>query len=271
MLQATYSRHLAGAPAREEGATRVGQRQKLSLRTRIKRKKAKEGQGYPYLRREIRRLWKNRRGDIIIKPTALFLESQFQLLARLRSTDPDALRYLANEESSLRRKYQRLDEAERQAALKPKPKPRLTGGYIWPSPFNPPLPRLKPQPAHISGMFRNRVIDKEKRVQRFRKFQEWERDMRFEQEFRTKLGVDPRPAIMHQIREFYGYFNEAFERESARARMVFTEETCVKVERARKAKFRGVQRMWERRRRRAERERQASERAESPETSSEGD
>ena len=95
--------------------------------------------------------------------------------------------------------------------------------------------------------------------------------MRFEQEFMTKLGVDPRPATLHQMREFYGYFNEAFERESARAKMVFTEETCVKVERARKAKFRGVQRMWARRRKRAERERQAIERAKPPETSGEGD
>ncbi|KAG6821305.1 hypothetical protein H0H93_000166 [Arthromyces matolae] len=43
-------------------------------------------------------------------------------------------------------------------------RPIMTGGYLRPSYWNPPLPRLKPQPVHITGMIRNRRIARERRM-----------------------------------------------------------------------------------------------------------
>ncbi|KAH7106911.1 hypothetical protein BKA62DRAFT_753770 [Auriculariales sp. MPI-PUGE-AT-0066] len=48
--------------------------------------------------------------------------------------------------------YNRIFEKELKWQERLRNRPIMTGGYMRPTVYNPPLPRLKPQPAHISGM-----------------------------------------------------------------------------------------------------------------------
>ena len=45
---------------------------------------------------------------------------------------------------------------------------RLTGGFLWPNAFLPPIPRMRPQPAIIDGMYRHRLRAKDRRLMRLR-------------------------------------------------------------------------------------------------------
>ncbi|KZP21455.1 hypothetical protein FIBSPDRAFT_860637 [Athelia psychrophila] len=68
-------------------------------------------------------------------------------------------------------------------------RPIMTGAYLRPSAFNRALPRLKPQPIHISGMIHRRRKARERRMEHGRESQEWQRDLKREAEFETALSV----------------------------------------------------------------------------------
>lgn len=67
-------------------------------------------------------------------------------------------------------------------------RPILTGSYLRPSQSNGPLPRLKPQPVHISGMIHKRRKARERRLERGAQIAEWRRDMRREAELELALA-----------------------------------------------------------------------------------
>jgi hypothetical protein len=65
--------------------------------------------------------------------------------------------------------------------------PIVTPSLIPPSHINPPLPRLKPQPEHITMMIFNRRRARQKRMDRSDLLNEWLDDARQEAEFEAKL------------------------------------------------------------------------------------
>lgn len=65
-----------------------------------------------------------------------------------------------------------------------------------PSALNPPLPRLKPQPIHISMMMRRRRDARENRFPRSLVNAEWKRDLLAERHFEALLkGEGPSESI----------------------------------------------------------------------------
>jgi len=49
--------------------------------------------------------------------------------------------------------------------LRMRTRPIYTGGFVRPTLFHGPLPRMKPQPEHISMIIKNRIRSREKRLQ----------------------------------------------------------------------------------------------------------
>ncbi|KAI9430536.1 hypothetical protein H4582DRAFT_2086751 [Lactarius indigo] len=67
-------------------------------------------------------------------------------------------------------------------------RPIVTGALFKPSIYNGPLPRLKPQPDHISGMIHKRRVARSKRVERQRALFSRLEDLRIEAQFEDKLA-----------------------------------------------------------------------------------
>lgn len=84
-----------------------------------------------------------------------------------------------------RREWQKAIAAE----VKEQTRPRsiVTGSLIWPTPFNPPLPRLNPQPLHITMMIKKRKKEKEKRAERLHQMHEYRLLLAGEAEFENGL------------------------------------------------------------------------------------
>ncbi|KAG6910867.1 hypothetical protein DXG01_007184 [Tephrocybe rancida] len=59
-------------------------------------------------------------------------------------------------------------------------RPIMTGGFLRPSFANGPLPRLKPQPIHITGMIRKRRAARQRRMETLADLQEHIQDLNFE-------------------------------------------------------------------------------------------
>ncbi|KAI0260680.1 hypothetical protein BC834DRAFT_534795 [Gloeopeniophorella convolvens] len=66
-------------------------------------------------------------------------------------------------------------------------RPIVTGGFFKPSIYNGPLPRLKPQPAHISGMIHKRRLGRAKHVAQQRRLSSRRADMEAEAGFEDAL------------------------------------------------------------------------------------
>lgn len=65
--------------------------------------------------------------------------------------------------------------------------PIYTGGFLRPTLYHGPLPRMKPQPEHISMLIKNRIRARERRLKLKAKFQEDMDNLRFESEFEEGL------------------------------------------------------------------------------------
>lgn len=63
----------------------------------------------------------------------------------------------------------------------------MTGGYLKPSILNPPLPRLKPQPLHISMMMFRRRVRFERMAQKYIRLKQDQEDLSMEAEFEEAL------------------------------------------------------------------------------------
>lgn len=167
---------------------------------------------------------------------------------------------------------QRLWEAENKAAshleqlpkpvtkhTKPEEKSRLTGGFLRPTLFNPPLPRLKPQPLNISMMINRRIKRRERRIEVSRKLADLQADMRQEVRFLRSLGLDWPEKIgdwssgvgaRSWETEFNRYMNnmqEKFTRELKRSEMKYSDKLYIRVMRAKRMKYERSARRAERR------------------------
>jgi hypothetical protein len=66
-------------------------------------------------------------------------------------------------------------------------RPIVTGALMRPSLYNPPLPRLKPQPVHISAMIWNRRRVRDLRLEKQELWTSWRDDLRRESIFEANL------------------------------------------------------------------------------------
>lgn len=191
---------------------------------------------------------------------------------------------------------QRLWEAENKAASHleqlPQPvtkftkieeKPRLTGGFLRPTLFNPPLPRLKPQPQRLSMMIKQRIRRREARIEAFRQLQEQQEDMRKEVGFLRNLGLDWPEKIGDWssgvgARSWETEFNrqgkaidERFAREQKRSEMKYTDKMYIRIMRAKREKYERLAKRAERRKQqKLQQKEQATEQAETAPVSDSG-
>lgn len=68
-------------------------------------------------------------------------------------------------------------------------RPIMTAGHLKPSYYNPPLPRLKPQPLHITGMIVNRKRARSRRLDALEQWKQVRQDLMEEYRFETYLAT----------------------------------------------------------------------------------
>ena len=69
-------------------------------------------------------------------------------------------------------------------------RPIMTGGYLKPTFFNKPLPRLLPQPLHITGMISARRKVRQRRLDRYDALQNEKAFLDFESNFEHALAAN---------------------------------------------------------------------------------
>ena len=109
------------------------------------------------IRRNIREEWKKRKGLTSIPQTNTFLTTQQNILHRLSQHNPEIIEHSKTLAS-------RQVAADKRALPPPTRKPYLAG-YLRPTHFNPPLPRLKPQPLSITLMIKKRIAARARRLE----------------------------------------------------------------------------------------------------------
>ncbi|KAL8278175.1 hypothetical protein RQP46_009348 [Phenoliferia psychrophenolica] len=100
---------------------------------------------------------------------------------------------LADKYATLSSHLARTRPAPTPPARRPPKPPVLTSGILFSTPYNPPLPRLKPQPEHISMLIFARRKAIQRRWDRFAVAQERAADAREENAFEARLGVQEGP------------------------------------------------------------------------------
>ncbi|EPQ50755.1 hypothetical protein GLOTRDRAFT_81826 [Gloeophyllum trabeum ATCC 11539] len=127
-------------------------------------------------------------------------------------------------------------------------RPILTGSFIRASVYNKPLPRLKPQPIHITGMINRRRKTRAIRGERFAMYQEWMEFLKYEERFeagltRVSMGMFE-PIFTGHMNEWYRPINEvrasirkSFELDSQRENAPYTPELLEVVTAARREKL----------------------------------
>jgi len=79
----------------------------------------------------------------------------------------------------------------------------MTGGYLRPTWFNKPLPRLSPQPIHITMMIASRRKARTSRTVRFEQYSEWKEDMKSEARFERLLQEELPPEQAQQFQMIF--------------------------------------------------------------------
>jgi hypothetical protein len=82
-------------------------------------------------------------------------------------------------------------------------RPIITGGYLRPTWFNKPLPRLAPQPIHISMMIASRRKARASRTARFEQYSEWKEHMKHEARFERLLQEELPPEHAQQFQPVF--------------------------------------------------------------------
>ncbi|WVO13156.1 hypothetical protein L204_100768 [Cryptococcus depauperatus] len=213
--------------------------------------KVNPGQSYPHISREIRSLWKKNKGLTSVPQVQGFLTRQYDLLWALQADSRDELQEL---EQRLTRKHECSDSRKRaqeskealQSASKP---PRLTGAFHRPTLFNPPLPRLKPQPIGLSMMIHNRLRARERRMEKRKLYASLRVDMLLEVSFWKQVEVSRRSKWAPNknskspggwdaiLKEELKTMDARFARENMRAEMVFEEPMLQRIKRAKVRKL----------------------------------
>ncbi|PWN52838.1 hypothetical protein IE53DRAFT_325897 [Violaceomyces palustris] len=135
----------------------------------------------------------------------------------------------------------------------PPPVPRHSGALLPPSLFNPPLPRYKPvQPTALTMMIFQRRRARFRRLQRQADLEEVIRQVREESKIEVELArltgrCEPLSSHFIDMAGWEEHFHDQrenlrlpFERDAARARMVFTPSMLRRAKQARRAKHRSA-------------------------------
>ena len=146
--------------------------------------------GFPFIRQWLAGAWRGKKGLTSIPLTRAFLEKQYDLLSQILS-EPPATSITQLEDRLAAKAARRAAYLASQAeeGVTSYPHGRLTGGFLRPTIFNGPLPRIKPQPLGLSMMIHNRLRARERRQASRRMWAEHIVDMRHEVDFLFGLGV----------------------------------------------------------------------------------
>jgi len=128
-------------------------------------------------------------------------------------------------------------------------RPLLTGALLRPSHYNGPLPRMKPQPTHVSMMISRRKVASQRRMTKYDEIQELREDMRVEQTFEAFLAAKTRgrrrESVPHVFRSPYWdlflsihtkYLKGIHWRDISRAQKVFSPKLLEQIRAARREK-----------------------------------
>ncbi|ODO07329.1 hypothetical protein L198_00908 [Cryptococcus wingfieldii CBS 7118] len=202
---------------------------------------------YPSVGREVKRLWKSRRSWTSVPQVRTFLQGQYDILSAFQDNDISELDEL---EARLANNHRLHDDriatkAALEAAKPRRPRPRIVG-FLRPTLFNPPLPRLKPQPPHLGAMIHARLRRRERRMDRRKEYASLRPDMKLEVAFwKNVLGREGEhltentlsPGGWDQLlREEVEAMDARFVKENKRADMVYDETMYERIESAKKAR-----------------------------------
>lgn len=205
------------------------------------------------VRRELIYTWHRARRLVAPVPVRLFLTRQMALLSLLqRHPLPRSL-------LKLNRHILSLHPPRRPRARKP----WLTGHWVRPTLYNPPFPRMRPQPIHLSRMIGKRIQARARRIQAMRLAEDWFADMQMEVAFWRRLGRGPLEdgwggwdlAEYTRAREEVGAL---FQKENRRAEIQVSAAAFRRVDKFRKKRMNEIRIRSEKRKKR---EREAEERA----------
>ncbi|KAG5730963.1 hypothetical protein E4T56_gene7142 [Termitomyces sp. T112] len=155
-----------------------------------------------------------------------------------------------------------LADKERAWRIKLANRPIMTGGLLRPSYVNRPLPRLKPQPEHITGMILKRRMARERRIETLVDIQEYIQDLMFEARLETgaaelagKAGAVDSVYASH-LEEWMEPFKvqqkmiqETFDRDQRRCHEPYSQEMLDAIKAARREKIANKTRELQRERR----------------------
>ncbi|TDL17204.1 hypothetical protein BD410DRAFT_730238, partial [Rickenella mellea] len=142
-----------------------------------------------------------------------------------------------------------------------KRRPVLTGAFLRPSYFNGPLPRMKPQPQHITLMIKRRRIARERRGEKNVLLHDWHEDLVLEGKFEKSLSMATRTDehdfddvfrnrdFVEEIKEQRRLIRQSFALEMDRATKPYSDEMLQQIKEARVEKIRNKTRELERERR----------------------
>lgn len=204
---------------------------------------------YPYLLDLVRARARCARGHTSLDVARALITSSEKLLQTISSSPPEAHTLDTNAQWFATQVASRIALDAAAAAehkAQQQRRPRLTGGYFRPSLFNPPLPRMKPQPIGITMMIAARVQRRQRRRDEERRLRGWMSDIRREITFWRSLGIDNpetmgRWASTPENGSFEGPYNlykqivsAGFEAESQRAMMKFPSDMVDRIKHARR-------------------------------------
>ncbi|KAH9889921.1 hypothetical protein C8Q73DRAFT_736399 [Cubamyces lactineus] len=139
-------------------------------------------------------------------------------------------------------------------------RPIMTGGYLKPSFFNKPLPRLRPQPLHITGMIVSRRKARQRRLDRNDALQDEKAFLDFESSFENALAANSGSSFERffsnhmsswraPLNEDLRRLTDGFNRERARSAVPYPPEMLEQIRAARREKIANKTRERERERR----------------------
>ena len=184
------------------------------------------------IRRNIHEEWKKRKGNTSIPQTDTFLTTQQNLLARLLELKPEMIQYsqtLATRQLA----------AEQRAIPPPTRKPYLAG-YLRPTHFNSPLPRLKPQPLSITLMIKKRIAARARRLEYQRANTEVWNDIHSEMGLMRRLhereGLEDMKGFREEMEGLREGVQRGYESDERRKSGVFGYGVVRRVEKARRGR-----------------------------------
>ncbi|KZT43782.1 hypothetical protein SISSUDRAFT_1124464 [Sistotremastrum suecicum HHB10207 ss-3] len=213
---------------------------------------------HPQVRWRVTTMFRQKRGETSPAATKAFLTRMHEwldLFVRCKNGD-DRL-------NSVMQRYGRMIAAKREKVQmmgilvnefkwldKLRNRPIMTGGYLRASYFNPPLPRLNPQPDKLSMMIRARRLARFRRVGRAQSFAEAMTLLRVERIFEDRLETTakefgqkfksvfrPREAWAAPINVATAELNRSFAADEARKRMTYTPQMLETIKQARRNKI----------------------------------